>query len=209
VRDRLTRSWESIFFFTKTEKYHFDLNAIRKPFTATTLQRVQTGYNDKVKITDENFNTRKGSDWNNKIKQNLAVIKTGNHHGSSITTRATYYEGYSPQTSPLGANPGDVWTLTNEGLKDEHFAAFPQKLVRRILSCSMPKGGLLLDPFAGAGTSLLVAHKMGFDWLGIELVPKYCKIIEKRIDRHGRVRLDGFLSTVGGKETSLNPLKME
>lgn len=40
---------------------------------------------------------------------------------------------------------------------------------------------------------------MGFDWLGIELVPKYCKIIEKRIERHGKVRLDKFMPFISSE----------
>jgi DNA modification methylase len=165
VGDRLTRSWESIYFFTKADKYYFDLNAIRKPH-----------------ITNCGRSDRK--------------LSKAIHFGGTST-----FNGGSSY-NPIGGNPGDVWSLTNEGLKDEHFAAFPQKLVRRILECSTPKGGLVLDPFAGAGTSLLVAHKMGFDWLGIELVPKYCKIIEKRIERHGRVRLDGFMPFISSEVKS-------
>lgn len=157
-RDRLTRSWESLFFFVKNEKYCFDLDAIRQ-------QHI----------------TNHGHGSNRKITKALRFGK------SSTFNNGNDY-------NPLGGNPGDVWSLTNEGLKDEHFAAYPQKLVKRILSCACPKGGLVLDPFAGSGTSLLVAHKMGFDWLGIELVPKYCKIIEKRIERHGKVRLDKFMA---------------
>lgn len=125
----------------------------------------------------------------------MAVGRSGN---------VTYSDPlHTKPNNPLGANPGDVWSLTQEGLKEEHFAAFPQKLVKRILQCSMPKGGLLLDPFAGSGTSLLVAHKMGFDWLGIELVPKYCEIIEKRIERHGRVRLDGFMPFISSEKNEV------
>jgi site-specific DNA-methyltransferase (cytosine-N4-specific) len=157
-RDRLTRSWESVYFFTKADKYYFNLDAIRKAHI----------------LGDTGKRNNKANKWIGNSKSPLL-----NHAGVSV--------------NPLGANPGDVWSLTTEGLKDEHFAAFPQKLVRRILECSTPKGGLVLDPFAGAGTSLLVAHKMGFDWLGIELVPKYCKIIEKRIERHGKIRLDKFM----------------
>jgi len=166
-RDRLTRSWESLYFFVKDDKYYFDLNAIRNPHQ-----------------TNCGSGTRK-------ISQTQKFSKTSCFNGGTTSYNA------------MGANPGDVWALTNEGLKEEHFAAFPQKLVKRILSCSAPKGGLILDPFAGAGTSLLVAHKMGFDWLGIELVPKYCKIIEKRIERHGKIRLDGFmLSTSSDSKTT-------
>lgn len=157
VKDRLTRSWESVYFFTKNGRYYFDLKAIRK----------------KPVDNKGHGSARK-------------MLKTANFGKTSTFNCGNDYH-------PDGSNPGDVWSLTNEGLKEEHFAVYPQKLVKRILSCACPKGGLVLDPFAGSGTSLLVAHKMGFDWLGIELVPKYCEIIDKRINRHGRVRLDKYV----------------
>ena len=250
-RDRLTRSYESLFFFVKSDKYYFDLDAIRKPLTNSTIDRVQRPYKNKQKFIGDNMSNTRAQTWADKI------VKEGNHHGSSIGNRAVYYEDQQVNSSLSGANPGDVWSLTNEGLKEEHFAAFPQKLVKRILECSTPKeicnkcglpkirltektteprkrverkileavnpsptsifrnnldhvntftvgwsscncnqgfhSALVFDPFAGSGTVLLVAHKMGFDWSGIEIVPKYCDIIEKRITRHGRVRLDGFM----------------
>ena len=187
-RDRLTRSWESVYFFTKSERYYFDLDAIRKPHEISTVKRT------KLAIAK---NETYGVNAHEKYEQPTFTPQNTFMRPNRKSIRQTC-------NFALGANPGDVWSLTQEGLKDEHFAAFPQKLVRRILECSMPKGGLVLDPFAGSGTSLLVAHKMGFDWLGIELVPKYCKIIEKRIERHGKIRLDGFmLSTSSEKNTEV------
>ncbi len=108
-------------------------------------------------------------------------------------TKLFFYTIKIKYIHPNGGNPGDVWSLTTEALKDEHYAAYPQKLVKRILICACPKNGLVLDPFAGAGTTLLVAHKLGYDWLGIELVPKYCQIAEKRILQHGKIRLTQYL----------------
>jgi site-specific DNA-methyltransferase (cytosine-N4-specific) len=182
-RDRLTRSWESLYFFVKDDKYYFDLNAIRKPLAVKTLT-VHNKYSVPV-LQGDSFDV------------GYAKKENGFNAMFSKNSKVTH--------NLRGCNPGDVWTLTNEGLKDEHFAAFPQKLVRRILECSAPKGGLVLDPFAGSGTSLLVAHKMGFDWLGIELVPKYCEIIEKRIERHGKIRLDKFMPFISSdsKEATL------
>ena len=53
-------------------------------------------------------------------------------------------------------------------------------------SCSCPqptyKSGIVLDPFMGSGTVAIVAKKLGRDWLGIELNPKYIKISTKRIN---------------------------
>ena len=192
VRDRLTRSWESIFFFTKSNKYHFDLDAIRKPIQGDSGWAKSKYINKKLAKTSEFMPDRlkrNGSEQsglkNYWLKHDLAVGRVGNFAYDDPLHTKPYHSN--------GANPGDVWSLTTEVLKDEHFAAYPQKLVKRILSCACPKGGLVLDPFAGSGTTLLVAHKMGFDWLGIELVPKYCEIIDKRINRHGRVRLDKYV----------------
>ena len=219
-RDRLTRSWESVFFFVKNDRYYFDLDAIRKPLTETTIQRVQRPYKNKQKFIADNLSNTRAQAWADKVVNNYdgkfegygqESEKYGSPRARNERKRINqknnpHYMRDTPEnhsitnpdrpndfSHPNGANPGDVWSLTTEGLKDEHFAAFPQKLVKRILECACPKGGLVLDPFAGAGTSLLVAHKMGFDWLGIELVPKYCEIIEKRIERHGKVRLDKFM----------------
>jgi DNA modification methylase len=203
-RDRLTRSWESVYFFSKAPSYYFDLNAIRQKYTSSTYQRLSQdldniGAQVKARSLGENLPVQSLSGNGNqsfKILQSMAK-KLTKSEGLSYAYNGKHSgclnEDGTLRGNPQGANPGDVWSLTNEGINEEHFAAFPQKLVKRILQCSAPKGGLVLDPFAGAGTSLLVAHKMGFDWLGIELVPKYCKIIEKRIERHGRVRLDGFM----------------
>lgn len=53
-------------------------------------------------------------------------------------------------------------------------------------SCSCNAGwvpGVVLDPFAGAGTTLIVAEKMGRRWIGIEISQDYCEIIKKRFER--------------------------
>ena len=43
--------------------------------------------------------------------------------------------------------------------------------------------GVVLDPFAGAGTTLIVAEKLGMRWIGIEINPEYCEIIKKRFEK--------------------------
>jgi site-specific DNA-methyltransferase (adenine-specific) len=44
-----------------------------------------------------------------------------------------------------------------------------------------PTGGLVLDPFAGSGTTLMAAKKIGRDFIGIEKEKEYCEIAEARI----------------------------
>jgi DNA modification methylase len=62
-----------------------------------------------------------------------------------------------------------------------HPAPFPEELARdHILSWSNP-GDLVLDPFAGSGTTLKMAKETGRNYIGIEISADYCKLIERRI----------------------------
>ena len=58
---------------------------------------------------------------------------------------------------------------------------FPEKLVERVLKLFTFKGDIVLDPFNGAGTTTLVSHKLGRNYLGLDISKDYCKTAEKRI----------------------------
>ncbi len=53
-------------------------------------------------------------------------------------------------------------------------APFPDELVERCLEIGCPKGGIVLDPFAGSGTTLRVAVKTGRKAIGIDLSKQFC-----------------------------------
>jgi site-specific DNA-methyltransferase (cytosine-N4-specific) len=81
-------------------------------------------------------------------------------------TRAAYVH-YS-----RGAGDDDVWALAvgRGGKGGAHPAVFPDALVERVLSRACPLGGVVLDPFAGSGTVLHVAQRMGRRFLGCDLI---------------------------------------
>lgn len=81
---------------------------------------------------------------------------------------------------PKGKNPGDVWSIKLQPLPEAHFATFPEELVNRCISAGCPLGGVVLDPFAGSGTTGKVAQDLGRSAILIELVPDYLDIIKKR-----------------------------
>ncbi|MEO0513741.1 MAG: site-specific DNA-methyltransferase [Planctomycetota bacterium] len=62
-----------------------------------------------------------------------------------------------------------------------HPCQLPEALLQRIIRCSSNQGDLVFDPFAGSGTTLAVANKLGRHWLGCELSPEYRKKALKRI----------------------------
>ena len=80
-------------------------------------------------------------------------------------------------------NKRTVWTVNTKPFKEAHFAVFPPKLITPCILAGSPKGGLVLDPFSGAGTTGVVCAKFGRDFIGIELNPKYIKMSRKRIDK--------------------------
>jgi DNA modification methylase len=78
-------------------------------------------------------------------------------------------------------NKRDVWTVTTRAYKEAHFATFPPDLIRPCVRAGSRPGGIVLDPFFGAGTTGLVAAEEGRQYIGIDLNPEYCAIAERRL----------------------------
>ena len=79
------------------------------------------------------------------------------------------------------ANKRSVWTVNTRPYPKAHFATYPKKLIRPCIKAGCPKGGVVLDPFGGSGTTAEVANELQRDAILCELSPKYCELIEKRL----------------------------
>jgi DNA modification methylase len=62
-----------------------------------------------------------------------------------------------------------------------HPAAFPEPLAAYWVKYLTPPGGVVLDPFAGSGTTLAAAKRAGRHWIGIERMPKYARLVRRRL----------------------------
>lgn len=71
--------------------------------------------------------------------------------------------------NPKGKNPGDMWSITTQPSKEEHYAMWPEKLVERMILCSTDEGDIVLDPFCGSGRTVEVSSNMKRVGLGIDL----------------------------------------
>lgn len=109
-----------------------------------------------------------------------------------------YYKGpkagqYS--CNPLGKNPGDLWIVpnvkSNHVEKTEHPCQFPVELIERLVLSLTNKDDRVLDPFLGAGTSIIAAIRHERQAAGAEIVPKYVQLARQRIQQE----LDGTLRT--------------
>ena len=83
--------------------------------------------------------------------------------------------------NPNGRNKRSVWTVTTQPYAEAHFATFPPALIEPCIKAGCTKGGTVLDPFFGSGTTGLVADRLGRDCIGIELNPEYAALAERRI----------------------------
>lgn len=117
VRDRPTKSHETVFLLTKQQDYHYDLEAVRGP------------------------------------------------NGRRL--RTTWEIPTDPQRAD---GPGAA-----------HPAVMPLALARRCIAITCRAGGVVLDPYAGSGTTLLAARQLGRCWVGIELNPDYVQLISRRL----------------------------
>jgi site-specific DNA-methyltransferase (cytosine-N4-specific) len=81
----------------------------------------------------------------------------------------------------LGKNRRTVWTIATQPFKGAHFACFPPRLVEPCVLAGSRSGDVVLDPFCGAGTTGLVAHRLGRSFVGIEINHDYVVMARKRI----------------------------
>lgn len=70
-------------------------------------------------------------------------------------------------------NARTVWTLPSQPYAGAHFAVFPQALPERCIKAGCPPGGVVLDPFAGSGTTGLVAQRLGRQAVLIDVSMEY------------------------------------
>ena len=73
-----------------------------------------------------------------------------------------------------------IWSIAPSKQRD-HPAQMPKELALRCLKLFARKGDIVLDPFAGAGTTMLAAKELGLDSIGCELDATYCSLIHKRL----------------------------
>lgn len=77
----------------------------------------------------------------------------------------------------------NIWKYDTGGEGNGHPAIFPEKLAKdHVLSWSNP-GDVILDPFAGSGTTMKAAKELNRQWCGIEINPEYCAIAEARLSQ--------------------------
>lgn len=155
---RPTTDHEYVFLLAKSADYFYDADAVREP-------HVTFSENSKMRGGRNHFGKRGGTP------------EAGKNGGGNNLHDGRWDQAFHP----LGRNKRTVWSIPLGKFRGAHFAVFPEQLVENCLKAGCPKGGLVLDPFCGSGTTCVVAERLGMKWLGIDCVAAYCKLARKRL----------------------------
>jgi DNA modification methylase len=192
ARDRLSPTYEVIIFATKSRSYFFDLDRIRVPHRSAHRAGRQEGANLYQGGNSGLARLKSAGRVGNAAGKNPGDVWTVATAVDRLGHQATYPEALVERPILAGCpericvqcdrawvRPSKIVRVnTKEGIRHRQVVG---GLAR--CECFAPsRPGVVLDPFAGTGTTAVVAERLGRDWLGIELSPTYRTLAQQRLD---------------------------
>lgn len=207
VTDRPTKSHEYMFLLTKAGSYYYDAEAIMEranydgrndlimkgsdkyangfvpnqspqSIAVTGHQRWKLPNNYKGSLPGRNDGP--GQDRRSDNDRQPRKHDDTNHGGNG--TGFQNHSGYDQLNHPYVRNKRSVWTVATAPYPEAHFATYPPDLIKPCILAGSRVGDTVLDPFAGSGTTGMVALELGRKAILIELNPKYVELIHQRCD---------------------------
>ena len=103
-----------------------------------------------------------------------------------LSKNQNYYYDVEAVRGPNDRRLRTVWDIPTEprknGQVDEHPAIMPMSLASRCVNITTKPESVVLDPYAGSGTTLLAAQQLARKWVGIELKSSFVNLIERRMN---------------------------
>ncbi len=185
VKDRPTPAKEYLFLLTKSARYFYDGDAIREPRTSDEDAATFRGGCYVSGLIDNDQMGKRQVVGNRKVPARDNFRRDGSNRaepmiGQTCGTHRPDRKDTVPAEDGL-RNRRDVWSIATEPFSEAHFATMPTRLVEPCILAGCPSGGVVLDPFFGAGTVGLVAQRLARHAIGVELNTDYVAIAEKRL----------------------------
>ncbi|MBI2803414.1 MAG: site-specific DNA-methyltransferase [Planctomycetes bacterium] len=208
-KDKLRNVHEPVFHFVASGDYYYDVDAIRnKPgqtkivngsvVSATGVSGVR--YRRQIELSTALTDAEKATAFR-ALDEILTEVRAGNltdfrmiirgqqrvtHSDSDrvsgrareISEKGFYFLKYDPN----GSKPSDVWDILPEDTQKRrlHFAPYPEDLCKIPILATCPENGIVLDPFAGTGTTNLAAFHLGRKSVGIDISKEYLLAARER-----------------------------
>ena len=209
-KDKLRHVYEDMFHFVLNKRCYYDMDAIRsRPrgskvkngavVSATGVSGIR--YRRQIELSTALTDAEK-KDALSALDEILSSVTAGylsdfrmvirgqqrtTHSDSErlsgrakeLRSKGFYFLKYHPN----GAKPSDVWDIMPEDTQKRasHFAPYPEDLCRIPVISTCPPTGIVLDPFCGTGTTLVVATMLGRTSIGIDISPEYVAMTKDRI----------------------------
>ena len=198
--DRPASSVEYVFMLTRSERYWYDGDAVKRAASPATNARVA----QNVEAQAGSMRANGGAKTNGPMK---AVVSRRKRAGPRSRIRANesfenatcsgvvdernfrnsdlFFDSLDPAFGLISLADGTPLALdvSPHPFKEAHFATFPPRLVEPLIRAGCPAGGVVLDCFGGSGTVGVVADRMGRDAILIDLNPSYAAMAKARVER--------------------------
>ena len=180
--DRPTRAHEYLFLLSKSKRYHYDAAAIREPPSLTFLNEIESGYNRGSTKDFAGGLAQDASTTKRRIIEGYRkrIDKQRGHSRCDADLERRWDRLSEAEQRLCGCNKRSVWTVATAGYRGAHFATYPPALIKPCVLAGCPPGGVVLDPFAGSGTTGAVALELGRRVVLMELNPEYVELIRER-----------------------------
>jgi len=160
-KKNFTGVYEKIFYFVLSKENNFFYD------------KVSIDFSDKMKRLIE----RTAKVGNRKIKSKYNDPKVR----AAYVGGCQYNKKIVPKSTSDGARCWNIWAIEKSRVKEGHSAPFPIKIPEIAIKATCPRGGTVLDPFVGSGTTILAAMKYGMNVVGFDTDLNAFKFMNKRI----------------------------
>jgi DNA modification methylase len=190
-RDRPVVGHEFVFQLTKSERYYYGYEDVRLPPMPESVSRLARAMRNDL---DGGAFVVSGGGYAPPGQPPHQGARRADKQRGHSRRHAGFNERWDAkdraQQQADGAALRSVWWIAPGGFPDAHFATMPEELAALLVQAGCPKGGTVLDPFGGAGTTGLVADRLQRNAVLIELNPEYAAMAERRLQKDRGALLD-------------------
>ena len=199
---RRVPSTEPFFHFAKTRRYYYDKDAGGGNGAPARREAAKggprMGRRYESLIESSGLTRAEKDDALRALREAIADVRAGRTSGFRMKIRGVHAPAFGGQDGGrkihierrgftiirLSGRPiqRDVIESPVESLKwNDHPAVYPESVVGQLVRTLTPEGAVVLDPYAGSGTTCVAAKKAGRRYIGIDINPAYCDAARRRL----------------------------